>query len=93
MIRISSISFGAVTYLKSIRERIVSALVENKIETRLFSAGNLGLHPFWEEYNGNKQYFKVADQIHNCGFFLPNYPELTISDVDFISNVVLEAAK
>ena len=29
-----------------------SKLVENEIETRIFSAGNLGLHPFWTERFG-----------------------------------------
>ncbi|MBI4223532.1 MAG: DegT/DnrJ/EryC1/StrS family aminotransferase, partial [Deltaproteobacteria bacterium] len=72
------------------RRRIVAALVENGIETRIFSAGNLGLHPFWYERYG-KASFPMADQIHHCGFFLPNHPSLQSKDVDFISGVVLKA--
>jgi len=60
-------------------------LVANGIETRLFSAGNLARHPFWV---GEKDKFPVADIIHNEGFFLPNYPELTLTDVDYISEIV-----
>ena len=30
---------------------------------------------------------KVADKIHSTGFYLPNYPELTTEDIEFISKV------
>ena len=88
---ISSISFGVVATSQEERRRIVSALVENGIETRIFSAGNLGLHPFWSHRFG-KTSFPVADRIHHSGFFLPNYPALTKEEIEFISRVVLEAA-
>lgn len=87
---ICSIHFGAVAASTSMRRRIVAALVANGIETRIFSAGNLGLHPFWYERYG-KASFPVADKIHYCGFFLPNNPSLKLEEVDFISSVVLEA--
>jgi CDP-6-deoxy-D-xylo-4-hexulose-3-dehydrase len=41
-----SISFGALADNTEHRREIVTRLVENGIETRLFSAGNLGRHPF-----------------------------------------------
>ncbi len=87
---ICSIHFGLIA--KDIRQRqsIVSALVKNGIETRIFSAGNLGLHPFWINRYG-KASFPVADRIHHCGLFLPNNPSLKLSDVDFISDVALNA--
>ena len=57
------------------------------IETRLFSAGNLGRHPFWtnlyEEFRD-----EMSDKIHATGFFLPNYPEMSEEDIDFICSVV-----
>jgi CDP-6-deoxy-D-xylo-4-hexulose-3-dehydrase len=88
---ISSISFGAVAKNSEERKRIVEALNEHEIETRLFSAGNLGLHPFFTGKIGSKNgQLKNADWIHNGGFFLPNYPELKSEDVDYISNVVLD---
>lgn len=83
---ICSISFGALAAHSEQRRRIVNALVENGIETRIFSAGNLGLHPFWYERYG-KASFPMADRIHYCGFFLPNHPSLKLEDVDFISKV------
>ena len=81
-----SISFGALAKNKKHRQEVVSRLVENGIETRIFSAGNLGLHPFWVNRFG-EFHGKVADKIHSRGFFLPNYPELEIDDIEFISGV------
>ncbi|MDP2599819.1 MAG: aminotransferase class I/II-fold pyridoxal phosphate-dependent enzyme [Deltaproteobacteria bacterium] len=88
---VCSISFGALARDTEQRRNIVSALVANGIETRIFSAGNLGLHPFWYEKYG-KFSAPMADRIHHCGFFLPNNPSLKIEDIDFIAGVVLEAA-
>ncbi len=87
--KVSSISFGVVAETIEQRRSVVSALVRNGIETRLFSAGNIGLHPFWFKRYG-KASFPVADQIHHCGFFLPNYPSLKPEDIEFISQVVLD---
>ena len=81
-----SISFGALAESKEHRKEVVNRLVENGIETRIFSAGNLGLHPFWVNRYG-EFHGKVADKIHSRGFFLPNYPELEIEDIDFICGV------
>ena len=90
--RISSISFGLLAKDGSERKAIVKALNKNGIETRIFSAGNLGLHPFWAKTFG-KASFPFADRIHHCGLFLPNHPSLTSKDVNFISDVVLGACE
>ena len=67
------------------------AVVAEGVETRIFSAGNLGLHPFWMNRYG-KASFPVADRVHHCGFFLPNHASMTDQDVLHISRIVLEAA-
>jgi CDP-6-deoxy-D-xylo-4-hexulose-3-dehydrase len=82
-----SISFGALAADTSHRKEIVTRLVENGIETRIFSAGNLGLHPFWYERYGRFNDV-VSNRIHARGFFIPNYPELTEGEIDFICQVV-----
>ena len=89
---VSSISFGVLADHPGQRKAIVRALVKNGIETRIFSAGNLGLHPFWADRYG-KSSFPMADRIHHCGFFLPNNPSLTSKDIHRISEVVLGAAR
>mgnify|MGYP003626060508 FL=1 len=83
-----SISFGALAENKAHKKEIVGRLVSEGIETRVFSAGNLGLHPFWVDLYGPFN-DKVSNEIHSCGFFLPNYPELTGEEIDFISDVVV----
>ena len=42
------------------------------------------LHPFWIERYG-EFHGEVANKIHSRGFFLPNYPELELSDIKIIS--------
>ena len=82
-----SISFGALADNTAHRKEIVTRLVENGIETRIFSAGNLGRHPFWTDlYEPFED--EVSDNIHARGFFLPNYPELTEEEIELICNVV-----
>jgi len=82
-----SISFGAIADSTEHRREIVERLVANGIETRIFSAGNLGLHPFWVDQYGEFNE-KMSDKIHSRGFFVPNYPEMTAEDVDFICSIV-----
>jgi CDP-6-deoxy-D-xylo-4-hexulose-3-dehydrase len=82
-----SISFGALAESGNHRKEIVKRLVDNGVETRIFSAGNLGRHPFWKnvygEFNDN-----MSNIIHERGFFVPNDPTLTEEDVDFISKLI-----
>ena len=82
-----SISFGALANNTLHRTEIVKRLVANGIETRIFSAGNLGAHPFWVKRYGR---FKdeMSDKIHSCGFFVPNYPEMTEQEIEFICKTI-----
>ena len=82
-----SISFGAIADSTEHRQEIVERLIRDKVETRIFSAGNLGLHPFWTQRYG-KFDDEMSNKIHSCGFFVPNYPELTNEDIDFICQVI-----
>ena len=89
---ICSIHFGALAKSNEERKKIVSALVANGIETRIFSAGNLGRHPFWANRYGVFS-APMADRIHGCGFFLPNHPSLKKEDIEFIADVVRKAVE
>jgi len=82
-----SISFGALARSTEHRREIVNRLVAAGVETRIFSAGNLGRHPFWTQTQDEFR-APVSDRIHSCGFFVPNYPELTDDEVDYICTVV-----
>lgn len=87
---ICSIHFGLLARSPEERKKIVTALDSNGIETRIFSAGNLGLHPFWFNRYG-KFSAPMADKIHHNGFFLPNHPSLKKEDIEFIAGVVLKS--
>jgi len=89
--RVSSIHFCLLAESAEQRKAIVRALTDNHIETRLFTAGNLGLHPFWFERYG-KPDFKWANELHARGFFLPNHATLKPEDVDYIARIVQDAA-
>lgn len=89
---VSSISVGVLANSTEDRQKIVEQLNKNGIETRIFSAGNLGRHPFWREKYGEFS-AEMANKIHTCGFFLPNYPELTKKDINFITDIVKESIK
>ncbi len=89
---VSSIHFAILAKDSTERDKIANALTENSIETRLYSAGNLGLHPFWYD-NYGKFTAPMATRIYNCGLFLPNNPSLNQGDIKFISDVVLASVE
>jgi len=82
-----SISFGALANDTEHRREIVNRLVSNGVETRIYSAGNLGRHPFWVKRYGVYEE-EMSDKIHSCGFFVPNYPEMSEEDIHFICKVI-----
>ncbi len=69
------------------RHNIVKNLTENNIESRPLICGSIGKQPFWKEAYG-EQPLPNADLIHEYGFYIPNYPELTEEDIIFISNII-----
>jgi len=84
---ISSISFCAVAGSASERKRIVQALVKNVIDTRIFTAGNLGRHPFWTD-RFRAFSAPVAERLYHGGFFLPNNQTLNEKDIQHICRIV-----
>jgi CDP-4-dehydro-6-deoxyglucose reductase, E1 len=89
---VCSIHFCAVASDSKERRAIVAALQKEKIETRLFTAGNQGKHPYWYK-SYNKFSAPTADKLYSNGFFLPNNPSLELKDVKYISEVVIKSIK
>lgn len=83
-----SISFVALAETSHQRDAIAAGLRANHIETRPLGGGSMGRQPFWTERFGARSY-PVADAIHTRSFMLPNNPDISLSDVDFICDVVL----
>jgi CDP-4-dehydro-6-deoxyglucose reductase, E1 len=82
-----SISFVALAASLEHRDRIGAALVANGIETRPLGGGSMGRQPFWSQRYGAHS-FDVADAIHTRSFMLPNHPDLSADDINFICDVV-----
>lgn len=88
---ICSIHFCALAENKEERKKIIAALNDSGIETRPFTSGNQGLHPYWFREYG-KFRAPMADRLYHCGFFLPNYPTLSEKDIKYICSVITETA-
>ncbi|EAR19345.1 perosamine synthetase [Synechococcus sp. WH 7805] len=64
-------------------------LKDNSVETRpLFPP--IHLMPIYEGSSGD---YVISEDISERGFNLPSYPELTFDQVDYISNLVIQALK
>lgn len=87
---VSSISFAMLAKDKEHRRNIVSRLVDNGVECRMYSAGALSKHPFWKNSEHYDPDFRdsVGDRIHDAGFFVPNNQEMSLEDVDYICEIV-----
>ncbi len=65
------------------RSKIVSALEENNIQTRMLFAGNLIKHPCFDEMRKNKDGYRVIGDLHNTDrtmqdtFWIGVYPGMT----------------
>ena len=88
---ISSISFALLAPTSDKRRMIVQALINNGIETRMYSAGALYKHKFYTDIYGFSYYDDVSDAIHDKGLFLPNQHCLKDEDIHFICDIVKKA--
>ncbi len=84
---VSSLAFGLTCRE---RQRIVDSLRRNDIESRPLICGSIGRQPFWKALYGPTN-LKVADEVHDTGFYLPVNQDLLDREVDFICDVVLDA--
>lgn len=85
---ISNFAYPFLAKTPEIRQKMVTALIENGIEVRPLIAGSMGKKPFWISYWGEEQSFKNADQINDLGFYIPNHQGLTEIDIKRISNII-----
>jgi len=69
-----------------VRDTYVKKCREMGIETRPIVAGNMNRQPFFKEY-ATETPLPVADKIHACGFYLPNHPDLTEEEIDFLCSI------
>lgn len=63
------------------------------VETRPMIAGNIVRQPFYKKYVHSVSSCPNADLIHRNGFYFPNNPELTSSEVKLICNLLKSSNK
>ena len=87
---ICSISFALVAESPEHRDQVAERLLAADVETRPLGGGNMSRQPFWSDRYGTTD-FPIADRLHTCGFHLPNNPDLSLDDIDAISDIALGA--
>jgi CDP-6-deoxy-D-xylo-4-hexulose-3-dehydrase len=61
-------------------------LSNKNIEHRPLICGSLGRQPFWVDNYGEPKDLPNADKVHDNGIYVPNNPDLTIDELEMISN-------
>jgi CDP-6-deoxy-D-xylo-4-hexulose-3-dehydrase len=69
------------------RNKIIEDLINNKIDCRPLICGSISRQPFYYEKFG-KQKFKLADEVHDFGLYIPNNPDMTIEEISFICEII-----
>ncbi len=83
---VSNFSFPVVCKTPSLREKYISQFSGAGVEIRPVISGNTQRQPFYKKYVSSLQDLPGADRIHDCGFYFGNYPELTQTDIEILSN-------
>lgn len=82
--RIANFAFPV---LNKNKEKIVKALIENKVEVRPLISGSMGTQPFWVKRYG-PQVLKNSTLVDKYGFYVPNHQDLTKESIEFISSII-----
>lgn len=85
----SSISNFAYPIIHPKKDEIVRRLTEAGVECRPLVCGNMARQPYFIKLFG-EQKFNFADIVHDYGLYVPNHPEMSEDDVDYICNIVNE---
>ena len=81
------------------KNKVVSHLESNGIQTRMLFAGNLIRHPCFDLIRGNDRYYRVVGSLDNTDFVVGHtfwvgvYPGMTDEIVDFICEKIVEAVR
>lgn len=85
---VCSIAVGVLAVSVEHRAKVAYALEQTGVETRPIGGGNLARQPFiGNSYQADQ--CPMADEIGRRGFQLPNTPNLTFEDIEFICDTIL----
>ena len=79
------VSSFAIPILNKKRDLIISLLEKNNIEVRPLIAGNMANKPMWEKEETD---LPNCDLVEKYGFYIPNHQDLTIEDINLITNTL-----
>ena len=85
-------SFGYATFVKN-RMEVYKYLEKNKIQSRPVICGNMANQPFCLNKPINKEKLKNAEFVDRYGLYLPNHANITLSDIDHITECFLDIAE
>ena len=88
----SFISNFAYPVIHPFRDEIVKELQKNNIEVRPMICGSMGTQPFYVKKYGRLELPNVSI-IDKYGFYIPNHPHLTSSEIILISDIVNRGIK
>jgi CDP-6-deoxy-D-xylo-4-hexulose-3-dehydrase len=72
------------------RNLIIDELIKNGVEVRPLIAGDMSKKPMWTN-NYDKVYLKNCDLVNKYGFYIPNHQDLSIEEINFITNIINNA--
>lgn len=83
---LSSFALPVITRTPELRDHYAAQFSGAGVEIRPLIAGNMQRQPFYAKYV--EQHYEVpgADQLHDCGFYCGNYPELTEVDLETLTS-------
>ncbi len=81
---LSSFAFPVLCRTPEIRERYISQFSGAGVEIRPMIAGNIQEQPFYKKNVLTYYDLWGTSQIHSCGFYFGNYPELTDAELQIL---------
>lgn len=88
----ASFCYPMIFLSKEDKSKAVSALIENDIETRPLICGSMGTQPFFISRYKRHETLN-AKTVDDCGIYVPNHPNLSKEDIEFICKTVIESIK
>lgn len=85
---VSNFAFPLVFKTKDLAISYRELFNSNEIEIRPIVGGNITQQPFFKKYFGESFKMPNAELIHENGFYIPNNPELTSSELKIITDTI-----
>lgn len=84
--RISNFSFPVICTKPELRDKYLAQFSGAGVEIRPMIAGNIERQPFFRKYVTKHYELPGTDVLHYCGFYFGNYPDLSESDLETLTN-------